>query len=92
MKTLVFSLVLTAVCTVCAAQDGQKPVRLEKPDIERPGTVMKALSERKSTREFSQTDLSLRDLSDLLWAANGVNRPDGRRTAPSALNNQDIRG
>ena len=78
MKTLVFSLVLTAVCTVCAAQDGQKPVRLEKPDIERPGTVMKALSERKSTREFSQKELSLRDLSDLLWAANGVNRPDGR--------------
>ena len=90
MKTLVFSLVLTAVCTVCAAQDGQKPVRLEKPDIERPGTVMKALSERKSTREFSQKELSLRDLSDLLWAANGVNRPDGRRTAPSALNKQDI--
>ena len=90
MKTLVFSLVLTAVCAVCAAQDGQKPVRLEKPDIERPGTVMKALSERKSTREFSQKELSLRDLSDLLWAANGVNRPDGRRTAPSALNKQDI--
>lgn len=90
MKTLVFSLVLTAVCTVCAAQDGQKSVRLEKPDIERPGTVMKALSERKSTREFSQKELSLRDLSDLLWAANGVNRPDGRRTAPSALNKQDI--
>lgn len=51
---------------------------------------MQALSERKSTRVFAPEKLSVRDLSDLLWAANGVNRPDGKRTAPSALNRQDI--
>ena len=47
--------------------------------------------ERHSTREFAAKALSLSDLSDLLWAANGVNRKDsGKRTAPSALNKQDV--
>jgi hypothetical protein len=35
--------------------------------------------------------LNLKDISDLLWAANGINRPEsGKRTAPSARNAQDI--
>ena len=52
---------------------------------------MKALSERQSTREYASKALSLADLSDLLWAANGINRPEsGKRTAPSALNKQDV--
>ena len=52
---------------------------------------MKALSERQSTREYASKTLSLADLSDLLWAANGINRPEsGKRTAPSALNKQDV--
>ena len=58
--------------------------------MNRTGTVMKALSERHSTREFASKALNLSDLSDLLWAANGINRSDsGKRTAPSALNKQD---
>ena len=48
------------------------------------------LADRRSEREFADKKLSLQDLSDLLWAANGVNRPDGKRTAASALNKQDI--
>jgi len=44
-----------------------------------------------SVREFDPTALKLQDLSELLWAANGINRPDeGKRTAPSAMNAQDI--
>lgn len=76
--------------TVAASADG-KVIKLPKPDLNRKGgTVMEALSERHSTREYASKALSLSDLSDLLWAANGVNRPDGRRTAPSALNKQDV--
>lgn len=71
------------------AQDLQ-PVKLNTPDKTRGTAVMKALSERKSVREFDTKDLSLQDLSDLLWAANGINREDGKRTAPSARNVQDI--
>ena len=52
---------------------------------------MKALSLRASVDEFDTTGLTLQDLSDLLWASNGINRPEvGKRTAPSAMNAQDI--
>jgi len=52
---------------------------------------MTALSLRASATEFDTTSLSLHDMSDLLWAANGINRPEsGKRTAPSARNYQDI--
>ena len=71
------------------AQDLQD-IKLNNPDKSRGSTVMKALSDRESVREYEAKELSLQDLSDLLWAANGVNRPDGKRTAPSANNRQEI--
>ena len=52
--------------------------------------LMQALNARQSGREFSPEKLSPQALSNLLWAAYGVNRPDGRRTAPSANNRQTI--
>jgi nitroreductase len=53
--------------------------------------LMEALQARRTTREFSSEKLSLPILSDLLWAAFGVNRPStGQRTAPSAMNSQEI--
>ena len=51
---------------------------------------MQALAERKSEREFGSRELSSQTLSNLLWAAFGVTRPDGRRTAPSAMNRQTV--
>ena len=84
---------LLLVCLVLsvAASAADKVVKLPKPNLNRAGTVMKALSERQSTREYASKALSLGDLSDLLWAANGINRPEsGKRTAPSALNKQDV--
>jgi nitroreductase len=51
---------------------------------------MEALAKRHSSREFKPDALPLPLLSGLLWAAYGQNRPDGGRTAPSALNNQEV--
>ncbi len=51
---------------------------------------MEALAQRHSSREFKPDALPLQPLSDLLWAAYGVNRPDVGRTAPSALNAQEV--
>ena len=52
---------------------------------------MQALKERESSRVFSDKELSQQMLSDLLWAAFGINRPEsGKRTAPSAHNMQEI--
>lgn len=84
---------LLLVCLVfsAAAFAADKVIKLPNPNLKRAGTVMKALSDRHSTREYAAKSLSLSDLSDLLWAANGVNRKDsGKRTAPSALNKQDV--
>ncbi len=64
---------------------------LNAPDTNRGLPVMKALSQRASVKEFDTTSITLQDMSDLLWAANGINRPEnGKRTAPSAQNAQDI--
>ena len=52
---------------------------------------MQVLKDRKTSREFSPEKLPLQILSNLLWAAFGVNRSDsGKRTAPSANNRQEI--
>ncbi len=65
-------------------------IQLMEPDKTFDVSLMQALSDRKSQREFSDKQISLEELSSLLWAANGINREDGRRTAPSAVNSQDI--
>ena len=65
-------------------------IPLPKPNTTGGMPLMQALSTRKSGREFSPEKFSPQVLSSLLWAAYGVNRPDGRRTAPSANNRQTI--
>lgn len=68
-----------------------KPIKLLKPQTEGGRPLMQVLKERKSTREFSSQELPLQVISNMLWAAFGINRPDqGRRTAPSASNAQEI--
>lgn len=53
--------------------------------------IMEALSARRTERAFSNDNLTNQQIADLLWAANGVNRvEDGKRTAPSARNAQEI--
>ncbi len=91
MKNLVlFSLVIVYALGFIQAQE-LEAVKLKAPNKDRGLTVMQALAVRASVREWSDQKLSLRDLSDLLWAADGVNRPDeGKRTASSAMNAQDI--
>lgn len=67
-------------------------IKLNPPDLKRGLPFMEALAVRASAREYSGKDLSLQDLSDLLWAADGINRPaENKSTAPSAMNSHDIR-
>lgn len=61
-------------------------IALLKPDSKAGMTVNEALENRRSWREYAPEALSLEELSGVMWAAGGVNRPaDGRLTAPSAL-------
>ncbi len=76
--------------TLSVAQENQ-PMKLPPPQFKTGMPLMQALHFRESTREFSAEKLPPQVLSDLLWAAFGVNRPEtGGRTAPSTRNWQDI--
>ena len=71
------------------------PIELPKPAFDRDSSVIKALQQRKTIREISDKKISLQVLSNLLWAAYGVNRKIGPfgipgRTAASASNSQEI--
>ncbi len=90
MKRNLFIITFTFATIAMLAQDMQV-IPLPKPNKERGTSVMKALSDRQSSRTFADVKLRDQDLSDLLWAANGINRPEsGKRTAPSGLNKQEI--
>lgn len=90
MKTILILLSAILVFNPVSAQELTK-VSLLKPDMSKGLPVMQAFNERASVREWSPEKLAIQDLSDLLWAADGINRPDeGKRTAPSAMNAQDI--
>jgi SagB-type dehydrogenase family enzyme len=67
-----------------------KPIDLPAPQTDGGKPLMQVLKTRRSAREFSDRMLSPQVLSNLLWAAAGINRPDGRRTAPTASNRQEI--
>lgn len=74
-----------------AGAEERKPVSLVKPQMDSGRLLMHVLKERKSTRAFSGEKLPIRVLSNLLWAANGVNRPaTGGRTVPTARNLQEV--
>lgn len=70
--------------------DASPSVLLPKPAQQGGMPLMEALSRRQSAREFASRELPAEVLSSLLWAAFGVNRPDGHRTAPTAINSQEI--
>lgn len=83
---------LLTLAVIASAAFAQKPkdISLNAPNKTGGKSIMQTLSDRHSDREFDSKELTLQDISDLLWAANGVNRPDGKRTAPSAMNKQDV--
>jgi len=90
MQTMRTALLLTLmVCIALQAQD-LKPIQLPAPQTDGGHPLMQVLKERKTQREFSPERLPMQVLANLLWAAFGINRADGRRTAPSAMNWQEI--
>lgn len=73
-----------------ALAEEPKAIHLMKPQPGSGSPFMQLLWKRMSARDFSPEPLPLEVLSSLLWAAFGINRPDGRRTAPTASNRQEI--
>lgn len=68
-----------------------KDISLPSPKTEGGKPLMQCLMERQTSRDYSTKKLPLQLVSDLLWAADGINRPDaGKLTAPSTRNWQEI--
>ncbi|AEJ01626.1 nitroreductase [Nitrosomonas sp. Is79A3] len=73
-----------------AKGDAATSILLPPPEKHGGLPLMEALAIRHSSRDFAPDPLSMQLLSNLLWSAYGINRTDGGRTAPSALNAQEI--
>lgn len=84
------ALALSPLCAVAASgsESGLERMALPAPDKTGGKPLMQALALRATNRAISQQPIPERDLSNLLWAAWGVNRDDGRRTVPTARNSQ----
>jgi nitroreductase len=85
MKLKIFVL----LATILAGNLYSQSIPLPPPQRSGGMPLMDALSKRATGRSFATNDLSLQQISNLLWAGFGINRPDGRRTAPSAMNFQE---
>jgi nitroreductase len=75
-------LAIAAMAVLPGATSAQEARALPPPRKDAGQPLMHALQLRRSIREYSPRDLSAQVLSDLLWAAYGINRPSGDRTAP----------
>ncbi len=86
-----FAVIILLICSCTIYAQDIKPIKLLAVQMEGGKPLMQALKDRKTMREFSSKELPLQVISDMLWAACGINRPDsGHRTAPSAMNMQEI--
>ena len=87
MRCLLYSLLgFCLISTAVAAGD----IYLPEPNKIGKTTLMQALEDRHSDREFVDREVDERTLSTILWAAFGVNREDGKRTIPTAKDTKDL--
>lgn len=85
---LIFIFIFISITNISLAQD---LIKLPEPDKKGGIPLMQAINERQSGRNFIDKDLTQQQLSDLLWAAYGINRPEsGKHTIPTSRNRQDI--
>lgn len=89
-KTIIFVICFMAISLIFNKVSSQDII-MPAPDKTGGKPLMQALNERQTIRAFTKEELTLQQLSDLLWAGWGINRPDlKKRTAPSARNVQEI--
>ncbi len=89
-RTWLVAALAAALLASPASGSGSKDIALPKRPASAQADLVQVLENRKSVRDYRQERLAVQDLSAVLWAANGVNRDYGRRTAPSAFGNEYI--
>lgn len=99
MKKIIVAVLFAALIVPCMAQtktpavataSSDESIVLPKPTITGGMPLYDALNYRQTQRKFSSKPLTEQQLSDLLWCAGGINRPDGKLTSPTARNAQEI--
>ncbi len=86
MRELLLSLIIAIIFGGIAT--AQSTIQLPEPQKNGGMPLMEALAKRSTARAFSTKEISNKQLSNILWAAFGINRADGKRTAPSTMNFQ----
>ena len=90
-KVLITASLILFIWSIMAYAEDKNTIKLLPPQTDGGKPLMQALKDRKSMRAFAPKELPLQILSNLLWAACGINRPDsGGLTAPTAKNMQEI--
>ncbi|MFP4473096.1 MAG: nitroreductase family protein [Candidatus Omnitrophota bacterium] len=90
MKGVIIFIFFSGVLIMTWPAEAAVPVDLPDPDRSGGASLMQALDQRRSIRSFDSREIPEDVLANVLWAAFGVNRADGGRTAPSAHNAQEI--
>lgn len=87
-----YSTILIIALVNCTAHaEMLEPIKLPKPDLSLGKPLMRTLQQRQSTKEYDTKPIAMETLSNLLWAAIGINRPEsGKRTIATASNCQDM--
>jgi SagB-type dehydrogenase family enzyme len=90
MKNIIAGLFISGIVSTCFAQSNDT-IKLLTPHKQGGMPIMEALNNRHSVRTYVNKDLTDQQLSDLLWAAYGINRPgEGKRTIATANNKQEM--
>jgi nitroreductase len=91
IKATIFIVTLILSLTAGIAAQELAEIQLPKPRTDSGVPLMQALARRATSRDIAADPLPAQTISDLLWAAWGINRPESKkRTAPSAMNWQEI--
>ncbi|MGN0838136.1 MAG: SagB/ThcOx family dehydrogenase [Pyramidobacter sp.] len=85
-----FAVCCAMVLGLALSAGAAETISLPEPVKNGGPALLDCLAARRSTRTFADGPLSVQQLSDLLWAAGGQNRPDGKLVYPTALNVQDL--
>lgn len=93
-KIICLVIMILGVCTMVKETPAEEKIETEvvlpQPDYQSGRPLMQTLQDRRTYREFGPRIINDQNLAELLWAANGVNRPDGRRTIPTARDSRDL--